>query len=98
MLEEKNQKQINLFIDIEILLEEVLVGIEYEVNYKENNELAYMEIILDKGFNKEVSIIKNKIDKERFHVNREINNNKNVIEVHFKSIFSLNKIYDKDIL
>ena len=98
MLEEKNQKQINLFSDIEILLEEVLVGIEYEVNYKERNELMYMEIILDKGFNKEVSRIKNKIDKERFHVNTKFNNNKNVIEVHFKSIFSLNKIYDKDML
>ena len=34
---------------------------EYEVNYKERNELTYMEIILDKGFNKEVSRIKNKI-------------------------------------
>ena len=95
MIEEKNQNQIVLFKDIEKLLEEILIGIEYEVNYKERNELMYMEIILDKGFNKEVSIIKNKIDNERFHVNTEFNNNKNFIEVHFKSIFSLNKIYDK---
>ena len=97
IVDEKNQNQIRLFKDIEKLLEEILIEIEYEVNYKEKNELTYMEIVINKGYNKEVSIIKNRIDKEKFHINTEINDNKNIIEVHFKSIFSLSKICDKNI-
>lgn len=94
MLEEKNKKQIELFKDIENILEEILTGKEYEINYKENNTLLYMEIKIDKNCNKELLKIKNKIDKDMFHINTKFNNGKIIIEVHFKSIFSLNKIYE----
>ena len=94
ILEEKNNKEIELFKDIENILEEILTSIEYEINYKENNSLTYMEIKVDKNCNKELLKIKNKIDKDMFHINTEFNDEKVIIEIHFKSIFSLNKIYE----
>ena len=97
LLEEKNQKQIKLFKDVENILEEILKEIEYEINYKENNSLTYMEIKIDKSCNKELLKIKNRVDKDIFLINTEFNNEKIIIEVHFKSIFSLNKAYEKNI-
>ncbi len=97
MLNENKNNQINLFREVEEILKKILKGIEYEVNYNEVNELVYMEVQFSKGFNKQISLIKNKINNEIYHLNIKNEDNKVIIEIHFKSIFSLNQINDKNL-
>lgn len=97
MLDENDNNQKSLFKEVDELLENVLKGIEYEVNYKTVNELTYMEVIFNKGLNKQLSFIKNKINKEIFHLNIENKEDKTIIEIHFKSIFSLSKLNEQNL-
>ena len=87
MIEEKLENEKNLFKEVEEILKEVLTNKEYKVDYDECNNRAFMRINVDDLDNGTLIKVKNKIDKEKYHIENTKKDNTTIIEVHFKSAF-----------
>lgn len=87
MIEEKLENEKNLFKEVEEILKEVLTNKEYKVDYDECNNRAFMRINVDDLDNGTLIKVKNKIDKEKYHIENNKKDNNTIIEIHFKSAF-----------